>query len=293
MNRINRRQLLKRGSAGVAALAAAARWDARLWANPLGLPIGLELYTVRDQCERDFPGTLQKVAQIGYQEVEMFDFYNHKASEIREALKDAGLKCPAAHYKVPQIQSGWEKQIEYAKEVGLHYMVSAWLDPSVRKDLDDYKRLADLFNQAGEQCKKAGLQFAHHNHNFEFKTFGDVVAFDELLRLTDPHLVQFEMDCFWVTRAGKDSVEYFKKYPGRIAQLHIKDIKRGYVPSTDQDLQPGPFAEVGRGVINWKRIFAAAPRAGVKHYYVEQDFCDKSPFESIKVSYDYLKNLKV
>lgn len=290
---INRRHFLRHTALGLTAIAACTHGPECLLANPLGLPIGLELYTVRNECEKDLVGTLKKVAEVGYKEVEMFDFYNQRAAELRRTLSAAGLRCPSAHYKIPQIKTGWEKQVEYAKEVGVRYMISAWLDASERRSLDDYKALADLFNKAGEQCHKAGLQFCHHNHNFEFKTFNGVVAYDELLRRTDPKRVQLEMDCYWVTRAGQDPVDYFKRYPGRIPLLHIKDRKPGYAPSTDQDLQPGPFTEVGRGEINWKRIFAAAPSASVKHYYVEQDFCDRSPLESIKISYDYLRNLKV
>ncbi len=290
---MNRRDFLRNAVVGASAFAASTRGPEPLKATPLGLPIGLELYTVRNELESDLEGTLKKVAEVGYKEVEVFDFYGRKASDLRRILSSNGLSAPSAHYKVPDIKSNWEKQIGYAKELGLDYMICAWLDPSERKSLDDYKRLADLFNRAGEQCKKAGLQFAYHNHNFEFKTFDGVVAYHELLRRADARLVKLEMDCYWVTRAGKDPVEYFQRYHGRIPLLHIKDRKPGYAPATEQDLQPGPFTEVGRGEINWKRIFAAAPRAGVKHYYVEQDFCDRSPLESITISYTYLESLKV
>jgi sugar phosphate isomerase/epimerase len=288
---VNRRAFLRHTALGLTAAAAGSRWS-MLLATPLGLPIGLELYTVRDQLAKDLHGTMKKVADVGYKEVEFFDFYGKTASDIRQLLKDTGLRAPSAHYKTPDMKSGWQKRIDYAKEVGIPYMGLAWLDPSERQSLDDYKRLAELENQVGEQCRKAGVRFAHHNHNFEFKTFDGLIAYDELLRLTDPKLVKLEMDCYWVTRAGKDPVEYFNRYPGRIHLLHIKDRKPGYAPSTEQDVKPGPFTEVGRGVIDWKRIFAAAPKGGVKHYYVEQDFTDRPPFESIKISYDYLKNLK-
>lgn len=289
---INRREFLHHAAWGLTA-AAVTQWPTDLLANPLGLPIGLELYTVRDQLKEDLYGTIKKVAETGYKEVEFFDFYGKKASEIRQILKDNGLRAPSAHYTTPAMKSDWEKHIEYAQEVGIQYMILAWLDPSERRSLEDYKRLAELENKVGAQCLKAGLQFAHHNHNFEFKPYDGIVAYDELLRLTDAKLVKLEMDCFWVTRAGKDPVKYFKKYPQRIALLHIKDRKPGYPPSTDQDTTPGPFTEVGRGEIDWKRIFAGARQTSVKHYYVEQDFCDRSPLESIKISYDYLKSLKV
>jgi sugar phosphate isomerase/epimerase len=148
-------------------------------------------------------------------------------------------------------------------------------------------------NAIGEQCKKVGLQFAYHSLNLEFRTLEGVVPYDDLLRRTDPNLVQLEIDCYWLTRAGKDPVEYFKKYPGRIPLLHIKDLKPGLAATTEPDAGPGPFIEVGRGRIDWKRLFAAAPQGGVKHYYVEQDFCDRPVLESLKISYDYLMSLKV
>ncbi len=293
MRQMNRRQFLRKSGAGLGAVAAMGRPGQPLEATPLGLPIGLELYTVRDECAKDLEGTLRQVAAMGYKEVELFDFYKQNSGQMRKILRETGLIAPSAHYQVAQIESSWDQQIEYARAIGLKYMVNAILWPDQRKSLDDYKRLADVFNKAGEQCRKAGIQLAYHDHNFEFKTFDGVTPYDELLRLTDPKLVQMEMDCYWVTRAGKDPVEYFEKYPGRFPLLHIKDRKPGYPPATDQDVQPGPFTEVGRGEIDWKRIFAAAPQGGVKHYYVEQDFCDGSPLESIRISYDYLKNLKL
>jgi sugar phosphate isomerase/epimerase len=292
MQAINRRDFLRGGALGVAA-AACSKWSKNLFATPYGKPVGLQLYTLRNELAQDLAGTLRRVAEIGYKEVEIFDFYGKNSAEMRKLLRDSGLSAPSAHYQVAQIQSSWDKQIEYAKAIGLTYMVNAILWPPQRKSLDDYKQLADLFNKAGEQCRKSGIQFAYHNHNFEFKAYDGVVAYDELLKRTDPALVQFEMDCFWVTRAGQDPVAYFEKYPGRFPLLHIKDLNKGFSPTVEDSFQPGPFAPVGGGTIDWKRIFAAAPKGGMKHFFVEQDECAKPPLESIKISFDYLKNLKV
>lgn len=285
MKQESRRQFLRQAPLGLTLGARALR------GNPLGLPIGLELYTVRDELQKDFTGTLKKVAGIGYKEVELFSFLQKPAAEIRRAMADNGLVCPAAHYEL-SLEPQLAREIEYAQKLGLRYMVVAWLTPEERRSLDDYKRHAEFFNRAGEQTKKAGIQFGYHNHNFEFKTFGGLVAFDELLRLTDPQLVKIELDCFWITWAGKDPVEYFKRYPGRYPILHIKDRKPGYGTYTDVDDKPGPFTEVGRGAIDWKPIFAAAPQGGVKHYFVEQDFCDRPPFESARISYEYLAKMR-
>lgn len=293
MSEVNRRQFLRRSILGLAAVPAVTAWNESLFAQPLGLPIGLQLYTLRNELAKDLPGTLRKVAEVGYKEVEIFDFYGKNSAELRRLLRDNRLSAPSAHYQVGQIRTSWEQQIEYADAVGIKYMVNAIIWLPERKSLDEYKALAEVFNKAGEQCKKAGIQFAYHNHNFEFKAYDGVVAYDELLRLTDPALVQFEIDCFWVTRAGKDPVEYMTKYPGRFSLLHAKGLKAGYPATVEDDFQPGPFTEVGQDNIDWKRVFAAAPQGGVKHYFVEQDECERSPLESIKISYDYLKRLKV
>jgi len=286
VNLANRRQFLKHTASAVTGLAALR--PGALRANPLGLPIGLELYTVRNELEKDFAATIKNVAAIGYKEVELYAFLNKSASEIRRTISGNGLVCPVAHYDMT-LEPRLAQEIEYAHELGLQYMLVAWLTPEERKSLDQYKRYAEFFNRAGAETKKAGIQFGYHNHNFEFKTFNGVTPFDELLRLTDPQLVKIELDCFWMTWAGRDPVAYMKRDPERFPLLHIKDRKPGWETSTDVDDKPGPFTEVGRGIIDWKPIFAAA--SAVKHYFVEQDFCDRPPLESARISYEYLKQL--
>lgn len=298
---LKRRQFLQASMSGLAA-AAAAQNAMILRAQPLGLPIGLELFTVRNECAQDFPGTLEKIAAIGYKEVEIFDFYGRKASEIRRLLRSAGLVAPSSHTasyslsprsRFSGVRRDWEKLIEYATGIGVHHLGGSIGGVSQFNPFDDYQRLADLLNAVGEQCQSAGLQFAYHNLNVEFRECDGLIPYDWLLRQTDPRLVQLEIDCYWMTRAGRDPVDYFQKYPGRTPLLHVKDRKPGYASSTTPDSGPGPFTEVGRGCIDWKRILAAAPGGGLKHYYVEQDFCDRPVFESLKISYDYLKDLSV
>ena len=290
---INRRDFMRGTAAGAATLMAATEFMRNSFANPYGKPIGLQLYTVRDQLEKDVPGTLKKVAAIGYKEVEIYDLYGMSPAQFTKLLKENGLVGVSHHYLLKDEQTHWEKSVAEAKELGVKYMVHAILDPPERKSLDDYKRHVELFNKIAEQTHQAGMQFCYHNHDFEFQKFDGITVFDYLLKHLDPHLVQFEMDCFWVTHAGQDPVALMKQHPGRFPLLHIKDLKTGISPSTEFDARMGLFTEVGKGVIDWKRIFAAAPQGGMKYFFVEQDYCEIPPLESIKVSFEFLHKLTV
>jgi sugar phosphate isomerase/epimerase len=310
MSTFNRRDFLRGGAAAAAWAAAGGSASRLLWASPLGLPIGLELYTVRQQYLKDPKGTLQQVAAIGYQEVELFTMANQKPADLKAMVEAAGLKAPSGHTSAESLAGDVDALAASFREAGLDYMICAFpghkpgtAQPMVRIagrphepmfTQDDYKWMAETFNKAGEKCKQAGLQLGYHCHNLDFVTFDGEPALDYLLGNTDPKLVQLEMDCYWVTRAGKDPVAYLKKYAGRVPILHIKDMKPGLKPTTSiTEGGDDDFTEVGKGVIDWKRIFAAAPEGGVKHYFVEQDHCDRPPMESAKISYEYLKNLQV
>ena len=260
---------------------------------------------MREQAGKDFEGTLKEVAAIGYQEVELYSIAGRKAAEVRRALEGAGLKCVSAHYPVPALREGLAASIDYAKELGLRFIICPFpglADPARLKaggpsftdslTLDDWKWNADLFNKAGEAAKEAGLRFGYHNHHIEFREFGGVTAFDELLRRTEPDLVTIELDCGWVKVAGLDPAEFIARHESRVGLLHVKDVKAGPAPSTR--FGPAvPFAEVGRGSIEWSRVFEAARKAGVRRYYVEQDTTERPPLEAIKISRDYLHDLKV
>ncbi len=267
------------------------------WASPLGLPIGIQLYTVRHDLEADFDGTLRKLVAMGYQAVEVgivpdgrIDFGGGTPHEFKKRSDQVGLRVPSCHFGPPKNEAEWAKNIKIAHELGLKYMLCA-TPPSNTDTLDAWKRVSEFFNRLGRQCREAGLQFAYHNHNHEFRVYDGVVSYDELLRSTDKDLVKMEMDCFWATFAGQDPVKYFQQYPGRFALLHIKDLKPGYKATTG-DFNGNPFAEVGNGVINWKRIFAAASTGGLKQYFVEQDQWDRPSLESARMSVEYLKKLQ-
>jgi len=287
---ISRRDFLRSSTLGISALAAAPL-PSPLFANPYGMPIGLQLYTLRDQLEKDLPGTLKAVAGIGIKEVEIYDLYGKTPAEFARLLRANGLTAPSGHYMTRHLRGDWEREIENARTLGLKYMVNAILDPEERKSLDDYKRLAELFNRAGAATAKAGIQYCYHNHNFEFRKFGNTTPYAYLIQALDPKLVKFEMDCFWLTHAGHDPVHYLKTYPGRYPLLHIKDMKDHPAPVQEFDARMGLFAPVGQGSIDWKPIFAAAPSGGMKHFFIEQDYCEQPPLEAVKIGYRYLHQL--
>jgi len=290
---MNRRDFLRTTVTGFAIGAMSSQFPESLFASPYGKPVGLQLYTVRDQLDKDVAGTIQQIAKIGYKDVEIYSLYGKSPAEFLKILNDNGITASSGHYLLPDVKTKWDQRVEDAQALGLKYMVNAILEPEDRKSFDDYKRLVDVFNKAGEKTRAAGIQFCYHNHNFEFKKYGNTTAYEYLLNTLDPKLVKFEMDCFWVTHAGHDPVAYFKKYPGRFPLLHIKDMKDKPTASHEFDARMGLFAPVGQGTIDWKRIFVGARQGGMQHYYVEQDYCEQPPLEAIKLSYDYLSKLQV
>jgi len=287
----SRRRFLQNAGLGLAALAVGS--EAQLLANPYGMPIGLQLYTVRDHIEKDLEGTIQRVGAIGYKEIEIggFNYYGKKPAELRRILKDNGLEPISTHFGEYQLKHNVEQNIAGAKEAGVSYIGLASLEDRDRKTLEAIKRDAEWFNQVGETISDAGGHFFYHGHNFDYATVDGAVIYDELISRTDPKFVNFQLDCFWCVRAGKDPVDYFHRFPGRFPQLHIKDEKPGFPPTTGEG--PAAFTEVGQGIIDWKTIFQAARGGGLKHFYVEQDQCDRDSLESAKMSYDYLHNLTV
>ncbi len=257
--------------------------------------IGLQLYTVRDLMKQDFDGTLAKVAAIGYKEVEFAGYFDHSPKDVRAAVDRHGVTAPSAHIDYKSLGEKFPEVIEAAKVVGHEYLVNPWIEEEIRKQPDGWKHAAETFNRAGEACKKAGIQFAYHNHWFEFLPVNGKLPYDLLLTECDPNLVKMELDLCWITVGGQDPLKYFDRYPGRFPLVHVKDVKR--VPSVTaggaQDFGSSmkDMTEVGSGIIDWKKIFAQSDKAGIKHYFVEHDN-PKKPLESIKKSYDYLASLR-
>lgn len=248
--------------------------------------IGVELYTVRDALQKDFEGTLARVAKIGYKEVEFAGYFAHLPAfdpmpkRTRELLEANGLSAPSTHvpYQVLAPET-WPRVIEASKVLGHEYIVNPSIDREVLNQPDGWKRAAETFNRAGEESLKSGIQLAYHNHVEEFKPVDGKLPYDLLLSETDPKLLKMEIDLGWAHQAGVDPITYFEKYPGRFPLVHVKDFDKN-----------GTMTEVGSGVVDWKRIFAKSDLAGIKHYFVEHDE-PKLPFESIQKSYQYLKQL--
>jgi sugar phosphate isomerase/epimerase len=294
---MHRRSFLELVTAG----ALGARYAASQTAGPAGRTlnrIGVQLYTVRDLMAKDVDGTLAKVAAIGYQEVEFAGYFDKSPQQLRATLDRLRLTAPSAHIDYPTISTPDKlaKAIDDAKVVGHQFLVNPWVDESLRKTADDWKKIADNLNRAGERTKAAGIQFAYHNHHIEFVPAGGEVPFEILLTRCDKNLVAIEMDLCWTAVAGKDPLTYFDRYPGRFPLVHAKDMKR--LPEHPQpetaaiafDKLFPDMTEVGSGVIDWKRIFAASSRAGIQHVFVEHDQ-PKDPLASIETSYKFLRSL--
>ena len=303
MNRISRRTFIKTASASA---ACAAVWSGapRLMANPLGLPIGLQLYSVRDLLPNDYEGTLRQLGALGYREVEAAGFFGHSPSEVKLAMARAGLNCVSAHYPLRELLPKVDETIQFGKDLGLKYIVCAspWLkDPSSVKNpgsraardammLDDWRWNAEQFNRIGGRVNAAGMRFAYHNHTAEFRAEKGVVFYDELMKATDPEKVTFEMDCGWVVVGGKNPAEYIGRYASRISMLHVKDFKMsGWTAGSE----PPPSTEMGRGTIDYRPIFAAAKKANIVHAFVEQEEFDMPAMEALKIDADYMRGLTV
>lgn len=251
--------------------------------------IGLQLYSVRDKIQQNLKRTLEKVAQIGYNSVEAAgynvsdsSFYGMPLEEFTSLLNSLGIPLYSSH-TVFELDAA-DKVIGDTASAGAKYIIYPYLADQFRTNLDGWKAAAEKFNKMGEIAKKNGIQFGYHNHNFEFVEMDGQIPCDLLIKETDPALVTFEMDLYWVTRGGQNPIDYFKKYPGRFQLWHVKDMVK-----TDDMF----FAPVGTGRIDFPAIFAEKETAGMKYFFVEQDsFKDMDPFESIEISYKYLNQAK-
>jgi sugar phosphate isomerase/epimerase len=278
-----RREFLTLTLAGCASLAIAGKLGAAV-----RQPVGLQLYTLRDMAESDLPKTLQHIRAAGYDEIELYwSVYKHPAPELKRIISDHGLTAPSGHFDY----DGIETKLDYAKELGVENVICPMLPKQQWNSAEGFRDAAKKFNQWGEQVKKLGMKFGFHNHNYEFRKFGDKTGLEILMSETDPKLVQLEMDCYWVTQAGSDPVALMDRYKDRVRMLHIKDRRAGFATSQQMGEAAEHFAELGTGSIQWQPIIAKAKSIGVKHFFVEQDTIVGDPIQSVKTSYTHARQL--
>jgi sugar phosphate isomerase/epimerase len=287
---LNRRNFLQWSAA--ATLPALAR---PLWSQ-MGshhrLPIGLQLSTLVKQKvdETQLKDYLRQIAAIGFQEIEpWYAAYTIPAEQLRKNIEDSGMTVASGHFEYTNLTADFAGQLKYAKALGLKWMVCPMLPKSQWTSADGFRIAAHQFNEWAKQVNDSGMRFAFHNHDYEFRKFDGVTGYDILLKETDPTLVFYEMDCYWITQAGYDPAEMLIRLGRRVRMLHIKDHKPGYPPSNDMEDSSAHFTEVGSGAVNWPAILAVAEKLNIEHYFIEQDHIDGPPLESLRTSYNYLR----
>ena len=316
---MNRRKFLNQTA--LATLAVSGSIQDIFASNGLKNKMGIQLFSVPKMLSEDFTGAIKMLSKLGYKELELFgpfDFSTDKAKksweavtpmlgfsgsgyfgkgikEVKKILADHGLKTPAMHTDFDTLQNRMDKLGEAAHILGQKYVTLPAIPQEFRKNIDDYKRIADTFNKIGESAKKNGVKFGYHNHGYGIKPMDGKIGLDIIFENTDPNLVFFEMDVFWTTAGGADPIEYLNKYPKRYKMLHIKDMTEKKQFSGDggdasQWIPLFPFmASAGEGVLDIKGIIKKAKEIGVEHYFVEQDMV-ASPEIALKSSLDYLKS---
>lgn len=275
MQPLSRRTFLAAGAAGLLA------------ADPLKLPAGFQTFPVREALAKDFPGTLKEFAAIGYKSVEMCSPPGYVSSgfgplakltapEMKRIIADSGLRCDSCHYTSREFKDNLDERIAFAKDLGLKQMVLSSFGLPKTATLDDWRKAADDLNKAGEKIKAARMQCGFHNHHGEFVELGGVLVYDELLKRLDAGLVKMQFQVA-VVNIGFHAADYMTKYPGRFCSLHL----------ADWDASAKKTVPVGKGAVEWKKLFAAAKKGGVKNYYVEMNM------DLMRDSYPYLHALKV
>ncbi len=245
----------------------------------MGLKIALQLYTVRDETTKDFAGTLEKVAAMGYTGVEFAGFGDIPASEMKKLLERLNLKAVASHTGMNLLENDLDEVIEYNKEIGNKYIVLPYHDFNSK---EDYLKLAKKLNKIGKKLTENGMQLCYHNHSHEFEEFAGEYGLDILFANSDPDYLQTELDTCWIHAANLDPVDYVKKYDGRKPLVHIKDIK---------NLEDKELTEVGNGEVNVVGIVDACRNTDTEWLIVEQDSCEGSSLESAQISYNNLKEI--
>jgi sugar phosphate isomerase/epimerase len=285
MSEMSRREFVKSAATQAAAAGLISAGGLELHANPLGMPIGCQTWPVREMIAKDFPGTIKKLAEAGFQTIELCSpvgyadsgfagLAKYSGTELRKILSDAGVTCVSSHFGITELREHQESRIAWAKDVGLTQMIVPTLDGPKNPTMDDVKRAADEYNKMGERSAGAGIQQGLHNEDFELTLVGGKRTYDLLLGLLDPKLVKFQFQVSTISR-GYDAAEYFTRYPGRFMSMHVQ----GWSAETKK------IMPVGHDTLDWRKIFAAAKIGGIKNYFVEMNL------EMMKASVPYLREL--
>ncbi len=297
MTTLSRRSFLANAALAAAAGALPSR---RLFAAQATPTIGVQLFSARVALAKDFPGTLMRIGAVGYHEVEAAGFFNHSAPDGKRMMANANLRCVSAHYSLADLLKTTDATIDYAKTLGLDYVIcsspwaanpahlenypgGAWNGILHAMTLDDWKWNADQFNKIGRKMRQAGLKFGYHNHTMEFRKINGSTGYEILLKDTDPHYVTLELDCGWAVAAGRDSASLMRSHPTRFSMLHLKDLKPA---SAGTEPNQRHSTIIGEGVVDFRPIFTAAKAIGIKHYFVEQEEFDGPVFPALHLDYE-------
>ncbi|HUG53355.1 MAG TPA: sugar phosphate isomerase/epimerase [Vicinamibacteria bacterium] len=292
----SRREFLTTVAAGLSASALGARWAAAAEGaaikSPVGAPIGLQLWSLREYLPKDLPGTLAKVRAMGFREVEGAGLWGRTAPELRAALDTAGLRCIAAHMGFDRLRDDLQGALAEAKVLGAKSVYNPWITHKAAFTREDALRAAEVFNRAGKAARDEGLHFGYHTHGYEVVPSPEGTLLDTLARNTDPDLVDFQVDVFHTYHGGDDPAKVIATYAGRVRSLHLKDIKKGFPVEKGKGTAPAEAdVPVGAGQIDWPTVLRAAVKAGATEYILEDESTD--PLANIPRSLAYLQGLKL
>jgi sugar phosphate isomerase/epimerase len=291
-SRLTRRRFLSSVAAASAVPSLLRAQPAPAEPSVLGIPVGLQLYSLREQMPKDVPATLAKVRAMGFRELEGGSDYGMGVEGFKRAVAEAGLKLVSGHFGYEDWQKDASAQVQRAKALGLAHAGTAWIPHKDRFTREDCVRAAADFNRWGKAAKDAGVRFFYHLHGYEFTTSPEGTLFDTLAKETDPALVAFQADVFWVQHGGADPVKLFERHPRRFTLTHLKDIAKGTpLPQTTGSAPDEASAVLGSGLVDWPAVLRAARKAGVERHFVEDEH--PGALEQIPRSLDYLRSLKL
>jgi sugar phosphate isomerase/epimerase len=284
----NRRDFLRNGTFAALGLGLTLK-NSSLFASPAYKGVGnygIQLWTVKEDMSKNAKDTLQKIASYGYKQIESFEgregmFWGLGHKDFKKYMDDLDMKIISSHC---DYSKNFEQKAAEAAEIGMKYLICPYKGP--QKSLDAFKKFTDEFNKAGEICKKNGIRFAYHNHDYSFKAIDGQVPQDVMMQGSDKDLVDFEMDIYWVVAAGEDPISWFKKYPNRFKLCHVKDLAK--------TAKGHESVQIGKGTIDFKSILKTGSKEGLKYYIVEQEaFTGTNPLESAEADSKYMKTFNM